>query len=261
MKTAKRWLFRLLPLLMVVLFFAAWEFYVVYFKVSAFILPPPDRIVTAMIRLLQQRNVFMHVEVTLVETLGGFGAAIVVGVALGTIMAKSPWIERALRPFVVATQIIPKVALAPLFILWFGFGLESKIVIAAVLSFFPIFSNTFIGVRSVDRGLREVMTTMNAGAWPIFWLLEIRAAMPFILTGMEVGIVLAIIGAVVGEFMGGSVGLGNLAILTLQEMQVDKLFAVVLLLTLIGVVLYLGVSMLRRWLTSWHEAIGADERP
>lgn len=255
------WLYRLLPALTVPCFFLAWKAYVERFHVSAFILPPPERIVLALFRLLQRPTIWLHVRVTLAETLGGFGLAVVAGVALGTLMAKLPWVERGLRPFVVAIQVIPKVALAPLFILWFGFGLESKIVIAAVLAFFPIFSNTFVGVRSIDRGLREVMTTLNAGAWPIFWLLEIRAAMPFILTGMEVGIVLAIIGAIVGEFMGGNTGLGNLAILTLQDMEVDTLFAVILLLALIGVALYVAVGLLRRRLAAWHEASGVEERP
>lgn len=258
MRQLSLWLYRLLPLLAVLAFFGLWKWYVGAFDVSAFILPPPDQIVLALFALLQEPTIGMHIRVTLTETLSGFALATLFGILLGTAMGKLRWVERGLRPFVIATQVIPKIALAPLFILWFGFGLESKIVISAVLAFFPIFSNTLIGIKSVDRGLRDVMLSFNANAFATFWLLDIRAALPFVLTGMEVGIVLAIIGAIVGEFMGGSVGLGNLAVVTLQEMQVDTLFAVILLLALIGVGLYLAVTMLRRLLTPWHESVNTE---
>lgn len=258
MKNFKLWFYRLLPFLTVAAFFIGWKLYVDNAKVSAFILPPPDRIVVAFFKLLQEPTIGKHVRITLTETLSGFGLAVFFGILLGTVMGKVRWIERSLRPFIIATQVIPKIALAPLFILWFGFGLESKIVISAVLAFFPVFSNTLIGIKSVDPGLRDVMTCLNAGPLSRFWLLDIRSALPFILTGMEVGIVLAIIGAIVGEFMGGSEGLGNLAVLTLQEMQVDTLFAVILLLALIGVSLYLLVTLLRRLLTPWHSSVSGD---
>jgi NitT/TauT family transport system permease protein len=261
MKLWRLWLYRLAPFLAVVAFFALWKLYVEGYRVSAYILPPPEKIAIALVKLLQEPTIGKHIRVTVTETLSGFGLAIVFGVGLGALMGKVRWIERTFRPFVIATQMVPKIALAPLFILWFGFGLESKIVISAVLAFFPIFSNTLIGIKSVDHGLREVMTTFNAGSIATFWLLEIRAALPYVLTGMEVGIVLAIIGAIVGEFMGGSEGLGNLAVVTLQELQVDTLFAVVLLLAAIGITLYLAVTMLRRWLTPWHESVSVEERP
>ena len=132
-----------------------------------------------------------------------------------------PRLEKMLNPFIVATQVVPKVALVPLFVVWFGFGITSKVVIAAVLAFFPILLNTLLGVKSVDRGHREVLASLNASRWQSIIELEFPSALPYILTGMEVGVVLAIIGAVVGEYLGGSQGLGNLAVQGDELLQHD----------------------------------------
>ena len=244
----------LLPLFAVVLFFAGWTWYVRAYNVSRFILPEPMAIFSAFVKLMQEPDIWGHVWITVFETVSGFLIAIVVGVFLGAVMGKVRLLEIALKPFVIATQVVPKIALVPLFILWFGFGPQSKIVIAAVLSFFPIFSNTMLGIKSVDRGYREVMTTFRASAWHRFRFLELPSALPYILTGMEVGIVLAIIGAIVGEFIGANKGLGYMAVATLQKLQVDTLFGVILLLALIGLTMYFSVVMLRRWLVPWHES-------
>ncbi len=244
----------LLPLIVVLLFFGGWTWYVRTYNVSRFILPEPLSIFSAFAKLLQEPDIWGHVWVTVFETVTGFLIAIVVGVFLGAVMGKVRLLEIALKPFVIATQVVPKIALVPLFILWFGFGPQSKIVIAAVLSFFPIFSNTMLGIKSVDIGYREVMTTFRASAWHRFRFLELPSALPYILTGMEVGIVLAIIGAIVGEFIGANKGLGYLAVATLQELQVDTLFGVILLLALIGLTMYFAVVMLRRLLVPWHES-------
>jgi NitT/TauT family transport system permease protein len=253
--SARRLLRGLTPPLLIVGFFAAWELYVAIFKVSRFILPPPTRVWSAFVVLLGEARTLRHTVITVEETLAGFAIAIVVGVGLGTLLGKIRWLEQALNPFVVATQVVPKVALVPLFILWFGFGITSKVVIAAVLAFFPILTNTVLGVKSIDPGHRDVMDSLNARRWDTFWNLELPSALPYILTGMEVGIVLATIGAVVGEYLGGSEGLGSLAVATLNALQVDTLFAVILLLTLIGLALYLGIVWLRRLLIPWHESV------
>jgi NitT/TauT family transport system permease protein len=197
------------------------------------------------------------VRITITETLGGFFSALVVGVVLGTLLGKVQLLEWAFKPFIVTLQLVPKVALAPLFVLWFGFGLESKIVISGVLAFFPVFANTLVAMRSVDAGDREVFASLRASPLTTFFLLDLPSALPVILTGAEVAIVLAIIGAIVGEFIGGNAGLGYLAVARLQELKVDALFGVILLLTLIGLSLYLVVSLLRRLLVPWHQASGA----
>ena len=151
--------------------------------------------------------------------------------------------------------MIPKVALLPLFIVWFGFGNTSKVIVAAVLAFFPILTNTVLGVKSVDAGHRDVMTSLNASNWYIFRKLELPSSMPYILTGMEVGIVLAIIGAIVGEYLGGNAGLGFMLVSKMNGYETDGLFAVIIQMTLIGFALYFGTGALRKVLIPWHQSV------
>jgi NitT/TauT family transport system permease protein len=242
------------PALLLV-FVLAWHFYVTWFKVSKFIIPPPLLVAESFVELLTSPNTLKHTWITLYETLVGFALACVIGVGLGAVLGKTPWLERALNPFIIATQVVPKVALVPLFILWFGFGPESKIVVATVLAFFPILTNTMLGIKSVDHGHKDVMTVLNAGRWQTFLWLELPSSLPAVLAGMEVGIVLAIIGAVVGEYLGGSTGLGYLAVASLNDYRVGMLFAVILLLTIIGFVLYVLIGALRRLVIPWHESV------
>ena len=157
-----------------------------------------------------------------------------------------------MRPVIVASQVVPKVALIPLFIIWFGFGITSKIIIVALLSFFPILLNVILGVRSVDSGHSDVMRSLNAGRWQTFRRLEYPSTLPYILAGMEVGIVFAVVGAVVGEYLGGDQGLGYRIVTSLNNLEAETLFAVILVLTLLGFLLYLAVIVLKRFLIPWH---------
>jgi NitT/TauT family transport system permease protein len=225
------------------------------FDVSPLVLPRPAMVWASTKALLADSRTAQHAWATVYETLAGFAIAIVVGVALGAVLGKNRWLERTLNPFIVGLQVMPKIALVPLFIIWFGFGPASKIVMAAVLAFFPIMTNTILGIKSVDRGHRDVMISLNATRWQTFRDMELPNALPYMLTGMEVGIVLAIIGAIVGEYLGGSTGLGHLAVATLNAFDVQGMFAVIGVLTVIGFVLYFLVVMLRRFVTPWHEAV------
>ena len=242
------------PLLFVALLFA-WDAYVAGFQVSPLILPSPGQVWTALVRILKDARTLGHAWTTLYETLAGFGIAIVVGVVLGALLGKVAWLERTLNPFIVALQVMPKVALVPLFIVWFGFGPTSKVVMAAVLAFFPIMTNTILGIKSVDLGHRELMVSLNANSWQTLRELELPTALPYLLTGAEIGIVLAIIGAIVGEYLGGSQGLGYMAVATMNAFDVSAMFAVIGLLTLMGFVLYFVVVSLRKYITPWHESV------
>lgn len=242
------------PLLFLLLVLG-WDAYVVGFKVSPLILPSPGQVWTALLGLLSDRRTLGHAWTTLYETLAGFGIAIAIGVVLGAVLGKVAWLERTLNPFIVALQVMPKVALVPLFIVWFGFGPTSKVVMAAVLAFFPIMTNTILGIKSIDRGHRELMVSLNAGAWQTFRELELPTALPYLLSGAEIGIVLAIIGAIVGEYLGGSQGLGHMAVATMNAFDVQSMFAVIGLLTLMGFVLYFVVASLRKYITPWHESV------
>jgi NitT/TauT family transport system permease protein len=241
-------------------FVLVWHYYVAWFNVSKFIIPAPLAVWDSLIDLLATPSTLRHTWITVYETIVGFIFACVVGVGLGTVLGKTPWLERAINPFIVATQVVPKVALVPLFILWFGFGPEAKIVVATVLAFFPILTNTVLGVKSVDLGHKDVMTVLNANRWQTFLTLELPSSLPAILSGMEVGIVLALIGAVIGEYLGGSMGLGHLAVASLNDYKVGMMFAVIILLTAIGFVLYLFIGLLRRLVIPWHESMIFEPR-
>ncbi len=237
-----------------------WHAYVTGMKVSPFILPKPGDVLGAWFELLNTKSTLRHSWATIYETIAGFACALVAGVVMGAVLGKMPWLERTLNPFIVASQVVPKVALVPLFVVWFGFGPTTKILLAAVLAFFPIFTNTLLGVKSVDLGHRDVMTSLNTTRFQRFRHLELPSALPYILTGMEVGIVLAIIGAVVGEYLGGNVGLGYLLIAKMNAYETDMLFAVLIHLTVIGFCFYLLVGMLRRFVIPWHESVQMDGR-
>lgn len=238
----------------VVGFILLWKMYVDLFEVSPLVLPPPEDVFAAFLKLMGTASTYSHMATTMIECLGGFALATVVGTVLGQLLGRSDLLDTIFKPFVIALQVTPKVALIPLFILWFGFGIESKLIVSSVLAFFPVFANSYLGAKSVDRGLVEVFAVGNASKRRRLSLLVVPSSLPYILTGMEMAIVLSIIGAVVAEFMAGTKGLGYLATIKLQDMEVDTLFAVVLLLALIGFLLYFTVGSLRKKLIPWHES-------
>ncbi|UYV37368.1 ABC transporter permease [Rhodobacteraceae bacterium D3-12] len=245
------------PLLLALLILL-WHAYVTIFEVSPFILPGPGAVWDATLVLLADPRTYSHIGITVYETVLGFVLAVIIGIVFGGILGKVRWLERTLNPLIVGLQVMPKVALIPLFIVWFGFGPTSKVVLAAVIAFFPIMTNTILGMKSVERGHRDVMLALNASRWQTFYEVELKNALPFILTGMEVGIVLATIGAIVGEYLGGSKGLGYLAVATLNAFDVTTMFGVIGLLTVLGLILYFAVVMLRRYITPWHESVTRD---
>ena len=246
---------RALPgVLGVVIFFAAWQAYCSLSGISTLLLPSPIQVLRAFVEIMTEPPTWTALGYTLGETVGGFFIALVVGVILGWLIASSAFLERAVHPFVVASQIVPKVALVPLFVLWFGFGPISKVVVSAVIAFFPVMTNTLLGLRSVDQGHADVFGALRASHWQRFWQLQLPSAMPALLAGMEMAVVLATIGAVVGEYLGGSDGLGFLAVATMNAFQTDRLFAIIILLTLMGFLLYAAIALLRRWLLPWHRS-------
>ncbi|SFB30858.1 NitT/TauT family transport system permease protein [Rhizobium sp. NFR07] len=245
------------PLVLIALI-AIWHAYVTIFSVSPFILPSPLAVGKAIVKLLSDPRTWQHTLITLYEIVAGFIIAVIIGIVFGGLLGKIRWLEQTLNPLIVGLQVMPKVALIPLFIVWFGFGVTSKIVLAAVISFFPIMTNTILGIKSVETGHRDVMLALNASRWQTFRDVELPSALPFILTGMEVGIVLATIGAIVGEYLGGSQGLGYLAVSTLNAFDVQSMFGVIFILTALGLILYFLVVMMRRYLTPWHAAAKND---
>ncbi|MBY6260989.1 ABC transporter permease [Azospirillum sp. 412522] len=226
----------------------AWQGFVTIWNVSPFILPPPRPVLAEWVLLLSSARAWSHTAMTFAGAVSGFLLATVLGVAAGILLSLSPTLERLSKPFIVAFQVLPKVALIPLFVVWMGFGLGPKILTSAILPFYPIMMNTLLGIRSVPEGLRDVMASFDAGRFQVLRRLELPYALPFIATGLEVGIVLALVGAVVAEFISGSSGLGYLLVSRINSYETAQMFAIVLQLCLLGLVLYAGVAGLRRLL-------------
>jgi NitT/TauT family transport system permease protein len=251
MRRALPWVSTLVAIVVTVII---WKLVIAIFDVSPFVLPQPEDVIGGMGDLVNSQGFWSDVRTTLVETLVGFAIALVLGIGLGVLLGRVVWLEQALRPVIVASQVVPKVALIPLFIIWFGFGITSKIIIVALLAFFPILLNVILGVRSVDAGQRDVMRSLNATRWQTFRRLEYPSTLPYILAGMEVGIVFAVVGAVVGEYLGGDQGLGYRIVTSLNNLEAETLFAVIVVLTLFGFLLYLAVVVLKRFLIPWHDS-------
>ena len=248
----RKWIPWISTVASIVVLIIIWKLVIAVFDVSPFVLPQPEDVVGGVRDLVSENTFWTDVRITLTETLVGFGIAIVLGIGLGTLLGRVVWLEQAMRPVIVASQVVPKVALIPLFIIWFGFGITSKIIIVAMIAFFPMLLNTILGVRSVDEGQRDVMRSLNATRWQTFRRLEYPSTLPYILAGMEFGIIFAVIGAIVGEYLGGDQGLGYQIVTSLNNLEAERLFAVIFCLTFFGFILYLLVVSIKRFLFPWH---------
>jgi len=232
-----------------------WQVYVSVFNVSAFILPPPTAVVGAFFELMATPSTWMHLRITVLQILGGFAIALVTAIAIGLLVGRVGWLERTLSPFVVAAQTVPKIALVPIFVVWFGFGNESKLLTSAIMAFFPIFAAAVHGVKSVATGHRAVMRALNASLWQRLRYLEFPSALPVIFTGLEIGMVLATIGCLVAQLIGGNTGLGYLLIAKMNAYETDAMFAVILLLVIMGLTFNLLLRLARRLLIPWHVSV------
>ena len=241
----------LLRLLLIVAFLAAWEAIVRVFAIPAFILPAPTSIFMALYRGIASSLYLDHVWITLTETLLGFALGTILAFGLGIAVALSRRIEYFLYPFIVMFQAMPKVALAPLIIIWCGLGLTSKVVSAALVAFFPLMVNTIVGLRSADEDRINLMRSLAATRGQIFWMLQLPNAMPYIFAGLEIAMIFALIGAIVAEFVGAQSGLGMLMQSMNFTMDVAGQFSVLLILSVLGLVLNSLVSEVRRRVLFW----------
>ena len=240
--------------LLIICFLGLWKLYVVVLKVSPFMLPTPEAVGRSLVSMLQTGYFWEHLSITVSEILSGFAIAVFVGAALGVLLGKSRLFERIAAPFIIASQVTPKVALMPLFLLWMGFGIQSKIAMVALLSFFPIMKATILGVRSIAGDQRDLFTIIGASGWKRVWSLEIPAVLPYLLTGIETASVLAVTGAIIGEYLGGNQGIGALVVITLNAMRIEQMFATIVALAAFGFVFYGAIASLRRFAVPWHES-------
>ena len=217
-----------------------------------FILPGPLSVMIELKQAALNGHLWLHIWTTLMEMSGGLMLGLSVATVLGYILAKSPILERLLGPYIIASQSVPAVAIAPLLIIWFGTGRLSKVLVCALVLFFPVLVNTTVGIRSVDEGLRTLMRSLHATRWQTFTKLEIPAALPVLLGGLKIGVTLSVIGAVVGEFVGADRGLGYLVNLSKGIFNTPLMFAALITLTTISLILYLIVTGLEKWLLAWR---------
>ncbi|MCH7481145.1 MAG: ABC transporter permease, partial [Chloroflexi bacterium] len=218
------------------------------------LLPPPDLVWAKFTQTLMDGRLFRHSMVTLSEVLAGLGIGALVASTLGYLLAKSRPMEQILSPYIVASQSVPTVAIAPLLVIWFGPGLTSKVLICALIVFFPILINTIVGIRSVPEDLRDLMRSLQATRWQTFTLMEFPAALPVLLGGLRIGATLSVIGAVVGEFVGGDRGLGFLINEARFRYDTALVFVAVFTLVAMALVLYGLVVFLETRFLSWQRA-------
>ena len=237
------------PLLIMLAILGVWEAYVRIFDVQRWLLPPPSAIASTMggIAGLLSR----HTWVTLEEVLIGFSLALAGGILLAAGISLSRPLERAIYPFVIASPTIPWLVIAPVLIIWFGHGLLPKVIVVALIAFFPIVVNTVDGLKSVDPDLVNLMRTLRASRWQIFLKVQAPSAMPFLFTGIKIAIAVSVIGAVVGEWIGSSQGLGYLMIRSKAQFLTERVFAAIVVLSAMGVGLFLLAGLVERLALPW----------
>jgi NitT/TauT family transport system permease protein len=238
--------------LVLALFVGLWQTVIWLGRYPAFILPSPADVALTFGRALADGTLWRHAQVTLSEVFAGLGLGLVTATALGYMLAKSPRLERLLAPYLVASQSVPVVAIAPLLIIWFGSGRLSKVLVCALIVFFPVLVNTIVGIRSVGENLRDLMRSLGASRWQTFRMLEVPAALPVLLGGLKIGVTLATVGAVVGEFVGADQGLGFLINQARGLFNTPLVFVAILALIVIAVTLYAAVLLLEMRLLRWQ---------
>ncbi len=230
-----------------------WELVSRFAGLPAFILPSPAGVAARLWKALGDGSLLLHAGVTLAEVLAGLLTGTVLAVALGYAVAKSHLFERLVSPYLVATQAIPVVAIAPLLVIWFGPGMFSKVLICALIVFFPVLVNTVVGVRAVPAALHDLMRSLRATRPQILRLLEVPAALPILLGGLRIGATLSVIGAVVGELVGSDKGLGFLVNAARGQYDTALVFVAVFTLILLALALYGAVALLEKKLLKWQE--------
>jgi len=241
----------IIAVLIVLAIVGIWEYSCRVLSVPDFILPAPSQVVTTAIR--EAPLLVSHAGVTALEIFLGILLSLLVAVPLATVMFAHPSIEQALSPFLVISQAIPVFALAPLLVVWLGYGIASKVLMAAIIIFFPITVSLLEGYKNCDRDYMTLFRLMGAGFWQRMRLLHWPWALPFFFAGLKVGVTVATIGAVIGEWVGAQKGLGYMMIQANARLRVDMVFAAILWLSMMGLLMWCAVGYLERRVVDWKE--------
>jgi putative hydroxymethylpyrimidine transport system permease protein len=237
------------PLLLLALVVAGWELAARLGWVEDYLLPAPSEVARA---LVEDRDIlFPDAWVTAQEVLLGFVLALAAGLAVAVGLHLSPMLRRALYPIVVASQAVPVIVIAPILVIWFGFGMGPKLMVIALICFFPIAVNTLDGLRAVDRDQVRMLQTLGAGRWDVLRRLELPSALPYLFSGAKVAVAVAVIGAVFGELVGSDAGLGHAIQVGTAQLLTARVFAAVLLLSAMAIALFVLVSAVERRAVPW----------
>jgi NitT/TauT family transport system permease protein len=235
---------------------AALEIVVRVFDVPSYILPAPSEILRSLYAgfagsLFSRGAYYIHILITATEALAAFAIGSVIGIAVGTLIVQFPLLRRIVLPYFIGLQSVPKVALAPLFVVWFGLGMSSKIVLGVLLTFFPLMINTAAGLATVERERIELMVSLKANGWKTFRLVTLPSALPFIFAGLEMAAAYAVLGAVVGEFVGGNGGLGVLILNRNAALDIAGSLAALVILAVMGILMQRAVAFARSRILFW----------
>ncbi len=233
-----------------VLLFVVWELAVRLLGIKEYLLPPPSKVWVEFLK--RSDTVMASAWVTTYEILGGYALAVAVSIPLALAISFSRFMESAVYPVIVFLQIVPKIAIAPLFIIWFGFGFTPKVLLVFLLSFFPIVVSSIVGFKSLDADIMDFARTTGAGGWRLFAKIRLPQALPHIFTGLKVGAALSATAAVVAEFVASDKGLGYLLLQYNGQLETPMVFAIVVLLSLIGLGVYYVVELIERFAIPWH---------
>lgn len=235
-----------LSLVFLVVVLASWEWLPRALGIPSFIVPPISDVAREFVRLYGRENLWEHTGITLAEVIAGFFFGSLLGMVTGYVLGLSRTVEFLLSPYILMLQIAPKVAFAPLFIIWFGYTVYPKILVAVLIVFFPIAINVLKAMHAVDPTLVNLARSFSATRAQIFWKIEYPASMPALFAGLRIASTLAVIGIVVGEFVGGNEGLGYLLILGEGQGRTAMVFVTIILLTIVGILAYVAVLALER---------------
>ena len=236
----------ILSLAVLVVFLAAWQWGPGLLGIPPFIIPPLSMVYQEFLRMLAVSALMTHTGITAAEVIAGFVLGSLLGAFFGYILGMSPTAEFALSPYILALQIAPKVAFAPLFILWMGFTVYPKILVAILIVFFPVMVNVLSAIRTVDPDLINLARAFKATRAQIFWKIEFPASLPPLFAGLRIASTLAVVGVVVGELVGGNMGLGYLLSFGEGQANTAMVFVAILMLTLVGGIAYLAVILIEQ---------------
>lgn len=245
-----------IPLLFALVVLLIWELGVIMLHIPDYLLPRPSAVLN---RLVADHQILIEQSVvTLIEAVLGFVLASTLGMVFAILIASSRILERTLYPYAVIAKVVPIVAIAPLLMIWLGFGIAPKIVIAAIISFFPIVVNTVKGLKSTDERLLQFMRSLSASPSQIFVKVRLPYALPYIFAGLRISITLCVVGAIVGELVGADKGLGHMIMIAQAYLDTEMMFAAVVASATLGIVLFVLVGLIENRILYWHESLDSE---